>query len=142
MTFRTGRNGALRIDDTTAVKVRDWSLETTVELINVNTIDSFANEFTPGMKGATGSATLIYYKGKADEKDVTDLLGAIVKTGTIEDSDEVTLTLKVDDEVDPNANEIRFNCFITSATVSVSNNELVVVPFNFTVNGDFTNVAY
>ena len=138
MTFRTGRNGALRIDDTTAVKVRDWSLETTVELINVNTIDSFANEFTPGMKGATGSATLIYYKGAANEKDFTDLLTRIVKKGVVEDSDDVILTLMADDE----GASIRFRCFITSATVSVSNNELVVVPFNFTVNGDFTNVAY
>ena len=138
MTFRTGRNGALRIDDTTAVKVRDWSLETTVELINVNTIDSFANEFTPGMKGATGSATLIYYKGGAGEKDFTNLLERIVKVGTIEDSDDVILTLMADDE----GASIRFRCFITSATVSVSNNELVVVPFNFTVNGDFTHAVY
>jgi hypothetical protein len=138
MTFRTGRNGALRINDTTAVKVRDWSLETTVELINVNTIDSFANEFTPGMKGATGSATLIYYKGTADQKDFTDLLGRIVRTGRIVDGDDVILTLMADDE----GASIRFRCFITSATVSVSNNELVVVPFNFTVNGDFNNITY
>jgi hypothetical protein len=138
MTFRTGRNGALRINDTTAVKVRDWSLETTVELINVNTIDSFANEFTPGMKGATGSATLIYYKGTADQTDFTDLLGRIVRTGRIVDGDDVILTLMADDE----GASIRFRCFITSATVSVSNNELVVVPFNFTVNGDFNNITY
>lgn len=138
MTFRTGRNGALRINDTTAVKVRDWSLETTVELINVNTIDSFANEFTPGMKGATGSATLIYYKGTADQKDFTDLLGRIVRTGRIVDGDDVILTLMADDE----GASIRFRCFITSATVSVSNNELVVVPFNFTVNGDFNSISY
>jgi hypothetical protein len=118
-------------------------LETTVELINVNTIDSFANEFTPGMKGATGSATLIYYKSTstddpATETDFTDLLTRIVKTGAIVDNNDAILTLKVDDE----GASIRFRCFITSATVSVSNNELVVVPFNFTVNGDFNNITY
>jgi hypothetical protein len=138
MTFRTGRNGSLLINDITAIKVRDWSLETTVELINVNTIDSFANEFTPGMKGATGSATLIYYKGTADQTDFTDLLGRIVRTGRIVDGDDVILTLMADNE----GASIRFRCFITSATVSVSNNELVVVPFNFTVNGDFNSISY
>ena len=130
-TFRTGRDGSLLIGGTTAVKVRDWSLETTVELLNVNTIDSYANEFTPGVKGATGSATLMYYKGNASDKDFSDLLETILKTGSITNS--VTLTLKVD-----SAATIKFNAFITSASISVNNNELVVVPFNFTVNGDFT----
>lgn len=133
-TFRTGRDGSLLIGDTTAVKVRDWSLETTVELLNVNTIDSFANEFTPGVKGATGSATLMYYKGGVDDKDFSDLLTTILKTGSITDS--VTLTLKVDSNA-----AIKFSAFVTSASISVNNNELVVVPFNFTVNGDFTTVT-
>jgi len=130
-TFRTGRDGSLLIGGTTAVKVRDWSLETTVELLNVNTIDSFANEFTPGVKGATGSATLMYYKGGVDDKDFSHLLTTILKTGSITDS--VTLTLKVDNDA-----AIKFSAFITSASISVNNNELVVVPFNFTVNGDFS----
>lgn len=133
-TFRTGRDGSLEINDVPAVKVRDWSLETTVELLNVNTIDSFANEFTPGVKGATGSATLMYYKGGASDKDFSDLLTTILKTGSITQS--VTLTLKVD-----STSAIKFSAFITSASISVSNNELVVVPFNFTVNGDFTTVT-
>jgi hypothetical protein len=90
------------------------------------------------MKGATGSATLIYYKGTADQKDFTDLLGRIVRTGRIVDGDDVILTLMADNE----GASIRFRCFITSATVSVSNNELVVVPFNFTVNGDFNSISY
>jgi hypothetical protein len=90
------------------------------------------------MKGATGSATLIYYKGTADQTDFTDLLGRIVRTGRIVDGDDVILTLMADNE----GASIRFRCFITSATVSVSNNELVVVPFNFTVNGDFNSISY
>jgi hypothetical protein len=31
-------------------------------LLSTNAIDSVANTYTPGVKGATGSATLIYYR--------------------------------------------------------------------------------
>lgn len=130
MAYHTGRSGSIQIGADTVAKVRDWSLETTVELLSVNTIDSVSNEFTPGVKGATGSATLLYYQDPG--KDFQDLLGKILKTGSINPADNVQLTLKVHDSA-----SIKFNAFVTSASISVSNNELVVVPINFTVDGDF-----
>jgi hypothetical protein len=39
-----------------------------------------------------------------------------------------------------NTDDIKFNAYITSASVSVSTGELSVVPINFTVDGDFTEV--
>ena len=129
--YHTGRSGSIQIGTDTVAKVRDWSLETTVELLSVNTIDTIANQFTPGVKGATGSATLVYYKDPG--KDFEDLLGKLLKTGSINQTDEVQLTLKVHSGA-----SITFKAFITSASISVSNNELVVVPINFTVDGDFT----
>ena len=135
MTFYTGREGSMSIHGTETAKVRDWSLETTVELLSVNTVESAANEFVPGVKGATGSATLMWYK-HASKTDFRDLLLKIVKTSSVVEADDVTLKLKVNSD-----SSIVFRAFITSATVSVSNNELVVVPINFTMTGDFTSVA-
>ena len=37
--------------------------------------------------------------------------------------------------------EIKFNAYITSASISVSTGEIVVVPINFTVDGDFTTTT-
>ena len=145
MAFYTGRTGSLSIGDKKVAKIRDWSLETSLELLSTNTIDSSFNTFVPGVVGATGSATLMYYKLESGESasftQFTDLLSKIMKTETettgVTISDKVALQLNVGDDED---DDIKFNAYITSASVSVSTGELSVVPINFTVDGPFTEV--
>jgi len=141
MGFFTGRTGSLVFGGKPVAKIRDWSLDTTVELLSTNTIDSTVNTFTPGVKGATGSATLMYYKLESGESasltEFTDLLSKIMKTGSIETTQRVSLELNVGGGEN---DDIKFNAYITSANVSVSTGELTVVPITFTVDGDFTEV--
>ena len=143
MGFFTGRTGSLVFGGKPVAKIRDWSLETTVELLSTNTIDSAVNSFVPGVSGATGSATLMYYKLETGESSIytefTALLSNIMKTGVdgISTSDRVFLDLNVGGG---DNDDIKFNAYITSASVSVSTGELSVVPINFTVDGDFTEV--
>jgi len=141
MGFFTGRTGSLVFNGKPVAKIRDWSLETTVELISTNTIDSGVNTFVPGSKGATGSATLLYYKLESGESssltEFTSLLSKIMKTSSITTSDRVFLELNVGGD---NSDDIKFNAYITSASLSVSTGELSVVPINFTVDGEFTEV--
>lgn len=143
MAFFTGRTGSLVFNGKPVAKIRDWSLETTVELLSTNTIDSAINTFVPGVRGATGSATLLYYKLASNETNAytefTELLSKLMKEGTggVTTDDEVELTLNVGSHVD---DDIRFKAYITSASVSVSTGELSVVPINFTVNGEFLDV--
>lgn len=138
MGFYTGRTGSLVYNSKAVAKIRDWSLDTTVELLSTNTIDSVSNTFTPGVKGATGSATLMYYRLESGESatytEFTALLSKIHKTGAITQSDRVLLTLNVGGTTN---DEISFYAYITSASVSVATGELSVVPIQFTVDGDF-----
>jgi predicted DNA-binding protein with PD1-like motif len=139
MAFYTGRTGSLAVNGTQVAKIRDWSIETTVELLSTNTIESTSNTFVPGVKGATGSATLMYYRTEASDvgkTQFTTLLNKIQKTGAIETSDRVEIELNVGTD---SKDDIKFNAYITSATVSTSTGELAVVPINFTVDGDFTD---
>jgi predicted DNA-binding protein with PD1-like motif len=139
MAFYTGRTGSLAVNGTQVAKIRDWSIETTVELLSTNTIESTSNTFVPGVKGATGSATLMYYRTEAADvgkTQFTTLLNKIQKTGAIETSDRVEIELNVGTD---SKDDIKFNAYITSATVSTSTGELAVVPINFTVDGDFTD---
>ena len=141
MGFFTGRTGSLIFDDKPVAKIRDWSLETTLELLSTNTIDSGVNTFTPGLKGATGSATLMYYRVPSGDSltqtEFTALLGTLMKTGNIDTTSRVLFKLNVGgDEKD----DIEFRGYITSASVSVSTGELSVVPINFTMDGDFVDV--
>ena len=145
MGFYTGRTGSLVYASKPVAKIRDWSLDTTVELLSTNTIDSAFNTFTPGVKGATGSATLMYYRLETNETSFTQftaLLGKIMKTGAINPGnspgDRVFLELNVGGAA---ADDIKFNAYITSAQVSVSTGELSVVPIQFTMDGDFTEVV-
>jgi hypothetical protein len=141
MGFFTGRTGSLVFGGKPVAKVHDWSLDTTVELLSTNTIDSAVNTFTPGIKGATGSATLMYYRLESGESasftQFTALLGKIMKGGAVTESDRVLLQLNVGGSV---ADNIDFNAYITSAQVTASTGELSVVPIQFTMDGDFTDV--
>ena len=142
MGFYTGRSGSLVFDSKPVAKIRDWSVETTVELLYTNTIDSAVNTFTPGIKGATGSATLMYYRLESGESagftQFTALLSKIMKGGAAEPTDRVLLELNVGGAA---ADDIMFNAYITSAQVSVSTGELSVVPIQFTMDGDFIDVV-
>ena len=143
MPFFTGRTGSVVFNSHPVAKIRDWSLETTLELISTNTIDSAVNTFTPGVKGATGSATLMYYRLETNEAGTqfTELLAKIVKVGAVSDEVDLELNVASDDETtETDNNDLKFKAYITSASISVSTGELTVVPINFTVNGDFTRV--
>jgi hypothetical protein len=141
MGFFTGRTGHLIFDGKRVAKIRDWSLDTSVEMLSTNSIDSTVNTFTPGVKGASGSATLIYYRLEPGESDrftqFTALLSKIVKRGAITDDDKIVLELNVGGDA---KDDIRFAAFITQAQISVSTGELSVVPIQFTMHGDFRDV--
>lgn len=142
MAFYTGRSGSLVYSAKPVAKIRDWSLDTTVELLSTNTIDSAVNTFTPGVKGATGSATLMYYRLESGEsasyQQFTALLSRIMKGGAITTSDRVYLELNVGGGA---SDDIKFYAYITSAQISVSTGELSVVPIQFTMDGDFSEVV-
>lgn len=141
MGFFTGRTGSLVYLGKRVAKVRDWSLNTTVDLLNTNALDSVVDTFTAGVKRATGSATLIYYRLEAGEgpayQQFTALTARLHKLGAIEDSDVVQLELNAGGGP---IDDIRFNAFITSIDFASSTGELSVVPIQFTMQGDFLEV--
>jgi len=119
------------------VKIRDWSIETTVELLSTNTIDTKANTFTPGVMGATGSATIMYYKDANGNTNVEYFFDKVMKTsGGVEESDRVYLELMIDNTT---SDRIGFHAYITSASIGVSTGELVSGTINFTMDGTFNN---
>lgn len=138
MGFYTGRSGSLVVDGKPVAKIRDWSIETTVELLSTNTIDSTNNTFTPGIKSATGSATLMYYRLETGESatytQFTALLSKIHKLGAITESDRVLMQLRTSASTN---DTIQFYAYITSAQLAVNTGELNSIPIQFTVDGDF-----
>ena len=134
MPFYTGRTGKLRLGGSEVSRVRNWTLDTSVNMLDTTALGDTANTFTPGLFSATGSATLSYYNG--DTTDVTNLLERITKTGAITDTDEVALTFEVGSD-----QLFIANAFINSASITSSTDELTTVSFNFTINGPLTTVT-
>jgi hypothetical protein len=159
MAFYTGRSGSLAFGTTASsapssslatptnirqvAKIRDWTLDTTVELISTNSIDSAVNTFTPGVKGATGSATLVYYRLEGDESNTLYgfhqlIENSLHKRGAITAADRVFLELNVGGG---SSDDIKFWAYITSVGISVSTGELSTVPIQFTMDGDFVETV-
>jgi hypothetical protein len=155
MGFYTGRSGKLFLSSilTTApnpseaqsvLKIRDWSLETTLELLETTTIDTAVKRYTPGMVSSTGSATVMYYRTEAGDVGVQfdQLLSKVMKTSNdgVSESDRVGMVLRAGAQ--PGAgvdvkDDIAFNAYITSAGITVGTGELTSVSLQFTVDGAF-----
>jgi hypothetical protein len=155
MPYFTGRTGALYLtavgtNDPTPVaaekayKLRDWSLETTVELLETTTVDTAVKSYTPGASSATGSATLLYYRPEVGETGVQfdQFLNKLMKTTNagVTESDRVGMILRVGETPGAggdNKDDLAFNAYITNASLSVSTGELSAVSLQFTVDGPF-----
>ena len=155
MGFYTGRSGKLFLSSilTTApnpseaqsvLKIRDWSLETTLELLETTTIDTAVKRYTPGMVSSTGSATVMYYRTEAGDVGVQfdQLLNKGMKTSNdgVSESDRVGMVLRAGAQAGAGVDvkdDIAFNAYITSAGITVGTGELTSVSLQFTVDGAF-----
>lgn len=145
MGFYTGRAGSLFVGDPPkkVAKIRDWSLETTLELLSTNAIDTNFNEFSPGVKGATGSATILMYRLEGEDKSQNIDAFTLLEDTKILSREASKYQNLIDMELNiggHNRDDIKFKAFVTSASMSISTGELSVATINFTVNGQFIQV--
>ena len=159
MGFYTGRSGKLFLTpiltaaptpaaNQSVLKIRDWSIETSLELLETTTIDTAVKTYTPGMVSSTGSATVMYYRVEAGDVGVQfeQLLGKIMKKSTagVSESDRVGMVLRAGAQ--PGAgvdikDDIAFNAYITTAGITVGTGELTSVSLSFTVDGPFVELV-
>ena len=158
MGFYTGRSGRLYLtpvlstdpvpaDNQSVLKIRDWSIETSLELLETTTIDTAVKTYTPGMVSSTGSATVMYYRVEAGEVGVQfeQLLNKIMKTSTagVNESDRVGMVLRAGAQLGAGVDvkdDIAFNAYITNAGITVGTGELTSVSLQFTVDGPFVEL--
>jgi hypothetical protein len=157
MAFFTGRTGALFLTSVgsggvspsvteQALKLRDWSLETSLELLETTTVDTAVKSYTPGAVSSTGSATVLYYRREGTTStepgvQFDQFLNRIMKTSTagVTESDRIGIVLRVGQTAGFGdiKDDIAFNAYITSASMQVSTGELSSVAIQFTVDGPF-----
>jgi hypothetical protein len=159
MGFYTGRSGRLFLTPIltaapnpsaaqAVLKIRDWSIETSLELLETTTIDTAVKSYTPGMVSSTGSATVMYYRRESGDVGVQfeQMLNKIMKTSNVgvTESDRVGLVLRAGSQPGVGADvkdDIAFNAYITNAGITVGTGELTSVSIQFTVDGPFLELV-
>ena len=159
MGFYTGRSGRLfllpiltSVPTPTAsqavLKIRDWSIETSLELLETTTIDTAVKSYTPGMVSSTGSATVMYYRSEPSDVGLQfeQLLNKVMKTTTagVTEADRVGIVLRAGSQPGLGVDikdDIAFNAYITSASITVGTGELTSVVLQFTVDGPFLELV-
>lgn len=139
----TGRDGSMLIDDHTALKVKEWNLNATQQLVETTALGNAVRHYKPGVVSYAGSCRVLYYKDTDDNvspNDGSTLLRNLVKTNVgATDPASVEFALRIQDDAD--YNQIKFSAYITNASINMSSGELVTVSVSFQVTGALTTVT-
>ena len=143
----SGRDGKLLYEagdaigggvQTEALKVRNWTLNTNLETLNVTTLNESHESYIPGKSSYSGSATLLYYQDDSTNKhNVAPFLqrGGLTTTSTgVSDTDKVRLFLRLYDGTETDT-EFAIDVYVTSSTIGVNTGDIVSVDFSFQGTG-------
>jgi hypothetical protein len=146
----TGRDGSMWLNPDVAgattdygrlAKVTNYSFQADLELLETTSLGDNLKTFVPGIQSFSGNATLLYYKNDDGRTSANRLLRRLIKSGSdgvsetsvAETSGKVILLLRLQDG-DINT-DIKFNAWITSATIGASVGEVVSAQISFTATG-------
>ena len=153
--FYSGRDGKLLLDRTAddvadesqtglieQLKVRNWSLQSNLNLLDITTLGDNHKDYTPGIIGYSGSATLLYYKDASNNIQVSNWLrdaGVGTQSAGVTTEEKIRLQLRLYDGVDYRS--LLFKAYITSATIGATVGDVISADFNFTVCGKIAQAS-
>jgi hypothetical protein len=130
MTILTGTSGELRYNNARIAKCRDYSLEISRDALETTSLGDPARTYTAGIRGATGSATILYDR---DDINTRNLLNSIMDDEA--DLQSMSFVLDV-----ANGQAMNAQAVITSVSTPVSVGDVVACSVNFQISGDITGV--
>ena len=129
----TGKDGRLLIDGIEQVKVTNWTLSGSLEMLETTSLGDSQRNYAPGVQEFNGSATLLYYKDDAGRNDAGTALRKIIKTNGVSDGDTVTIRLRLVDG--DTTNDIALTSYITSVSIGASVGEISSAQISFQATG-------
>jgi hypothetical protein len=129
MTYYSGKDGYLVVEEVRMGRVSGWSLTSTVESLEVTSLADTARDYVPGLKGATGSCSIWYYSDTPKP-----LLKRVLRSGPVNEDDIVTIRLHWGDK------KVSMHVLITTGEVACQVGEVMQARLNFTVCGDLKEV--
>jgi len=148
--FYSGTQGQLFIDGTKAAKVRSWSLNSSLGLLDTTTLGDTDATSTPGIRTNTGSCSLFYYApadGLVGENSCSTLIRKLLKQkdgddGQAAEPEKVTLRLTITENAHTTgAKHIQGEVYLTSVAMTCSVGEVFSADVAFQCDGAWTEVA-
>jgi len=137
----SGRDGVMRVGDSTLAKVVSFSVQSNLETLETTALNEHTRSYSPGVAGYSGSATLLYYKEDDGTFNTTNLLNKLYKTDPngVSSSDTVELTFRW---VDGTTNsDIKLTAYITSASIGAATGDIVRAEIAFQGTGALSTVT-
>jgi hypothetical protein len=131
--YFTGSNGALYVAGNRLAKIRNWTLQASVETLNTTRTGDTAQKFIYGRQSYSGSCTALYYEDDANYLELSALLSNIIRTTGTTASATAQLRLEL-----ASTRRIEATVLFTSADIGASAGELVSVDLSFQVTGNLT----
>lgn len=135
----TGRDGRLLINGLEQLKVTNWQLSGSLEMLETTSLGELQRSYTPGVQEFNGSATLLYYNNDAGRNDAATALKKVLRIGGVNDGDTVDLRLRL---VEGSSNrDVRLTAYITSVSFGASVGEVSSAQISFQGTGALTAVT-
>ena len=125
MAVLTGADGQLKYRGQAVAKAREWSISVSKDALETTCLASYDRSYVAGLRGATGSATVLYDPNETRDKQ---FLNSIWKDGVSNESVAFCLN---------RADGTQFSCegFLTSVSPSVSVGAVQAVSISFQISG-------
>lgn len=137
--FYTGRDGRLLIDGAEQVKVTNWQLSGSLEMLETTSLGENQRTYTPGIQEFSGSATILYYNDGAGRNDAASALRKLLKINGINESDTVDIRLRL---VEGNSNhDVRLTAYVTGVSLGASVGEVSSAQITFNATGALSEVT-
>lgn len=131
MALITGSNGEFRYRGVRVAKCREFNIETSRDALDSSTLGSYDREYVEGMRGSTGSATVLYDE---DDPGTVDLVGSIFRNGR--GGEEFAAVL------DTTTNKaLAFRALTTQVSTPVRVGDLTACSVGFQVTGPIDGAA-
>jgi hypothetical protein len=135
----TGRDGRLLIDGVEQIKVTNWQLTGSLEMLETTTLGDAQRSYTPGVQEFNGSATLLYFNDGTGRNDAATALKKVLRVAGVNSTDTVDLRLRL---VEGTVNhDVRLTAYVTSVSFGASVGEISSAQISFQATGALSEVT-
>ena len=135
----TGKDGRLLLDDIEQVKVTNWSMTGSLEMLETTSLGDSQRTYCPGLQEFSGSATLLYYNDGTGRNDAATALRKVLRIDGVSEGDTVDMRLRL---LEGSINhDVRLTAYITSVSFGASVGEVSSAEINFQGTGALTAVT-